>query len=108
MANWIYLVSTNSKDLARETEFSNWYNNIHLPDVLETPGFVGAKRYQITEPMEGKGKFLAVYEMDCDDGIGAVSALRLNMVQKKAEGRFSELLDVTDKSVYQQIFEIHK
>ena len=108
MARWIYAVTTNSKDAARENEFNDWYTNIHLPDVLETPGFVGARRYQIKEPAEGKAKFLALYEIEADDVDKALAALLENMARKRAEGRITELLEVADRGVYLQIAELSK
>lgn len=108
MARWIYAVTTNSKDPAREQEFNDWYNNIHLPDVLETPGFVGARRYEIKGPAERKGKFLALYEIEADDVDKALVALQENMTRKRAEGRIVEFLEVVDRGVYRQIAEVNK
>ena len=67
MAKWLLVVETNCVDTAREAEFNEWYDKTHLPDVLETPGFVRATRYENTNPPEGKGRFLATYEIGADD-----------------------------------------
>ena len=67
MAKWLLVVETNSADAAREAEFNAWYDKIHLPDVLETPSFIKATRYEDTKPLEGKAKFLATYEIEADD-----------------------------------------
>mgnify|MGYP001179301195 CR=1 FL=1 len=51
----------------KETEYNDWYDNVHVPDVLKVPGVCGAKRYEIahldpnTEPPH---KYLAIYELD--------------------------------------------
>ena len=37
MAKYILEVRTNCSDPEKEAEYNDWYNNIHLPDVLETP-----------------------------------------------------------------------
>jgi len=44
MARWVNLVETNFGDPLREKEFNEWYDRMHLPDILETPGFVAARR----------------------------------------------------------------
>jgi hypothetical protein len=36
MAKWLLIVETNCSDPARESEFDEWYDRIHLPDVLYT------------------------------------------------------------------------
>jgi len=53
MEKWVYLVYTNCLDPSREKEYHEWYNQVHLPDVLETPGFKRATRYENSEPAEG-------------------------------------------------------
>ena len=63
---WVNLVEHNC-DPAREDEYHDWYNNTHIPDVLKTPGFVSAVRYRINEFRDGRGKFLAIYEIETDD-----------------------------------------
>ena len=103
MAKWFYMVESDSADASREAEFNEWYEKIHLPDVLETPGFIRATRYENTESLEGKAKFLAVYEIESDDIDGALKTLRGNLDRKRAEGRFSELLVVVSRGVYRQI-----
>ncbi len=40
MEKWYFAVYTNCLDASREKEFNEWYDNIHLPDVFEVPGFV--------------------------------------------------------------------
>ena len=62
MVRWFNLVESSCADPAREDEFNSWYNNVHIPDVLSCPGFIGATRYEVREPQEGRGKYLAVYE----------------------------------------------
>ena len=100
MGKWLLMVETDSADAAREAEFNEWYNDIHIPDVLETPGFVKATRFERVEPLEGKAKFLATYEIEADDINIAMKALRDNMSKKKAEGRYSELLVLVSTSAY--------
>ena len=60
-------VESNSSDPGREKELNDWYDNIHLPDILETPGGVRAVRYENIDPSEGQGKYLAAYEVEADD-----------------------------------------
>ena len=108
MTKWLLVVGTNSADTARETEFNEWYDKTHLPDVLETPGFTRATRYENTQPSEGKAKFLTTYEIETDDIDGFMKAHNANMAKKKAEGRFSELLVLVSRGSYRQISSLSK
>ena len=103
MAKWLLVVETNCADAARETEFNEWYDKTHLPDVLQTAGFIKATRYENTEPSEGEAKFLAVYEVETDDIDGFMKTVNENMAKKRAEGRFSELLVMVSRGFYKEI-----
>ena len=67
MTRYILKVESNCKDSKREEEFKDWYDHVHFPDVLETEGYLNAVRYEITEPAEGLGKYVAIYEIETDD-----------------------------------------
>ena len=67
MASHLFIVESNCGDPAREKEFNDWYDNIHMPDVLATPGFLSSQRYIIKEPVEGRGKYITIYDLETDD-----------------------------------------
>ena len=108
MAKWILVVETNCADAARETEFNEWYDKTHIPDVLETPGFIRATRYENTESSEGEAKFFATYEIETDDVDAFIKAHTDNMTRKRAEGRFSELLVLVSRGFYRQLNSISR
>ena len=72
MAKYCLLVITNAV-AGKDDEFNNWYSNQHVPDVLNIPGFTGAKRYKITGESNLPGKYVAVYDIETDD-LQAVTA----------------------------------
>jgi len=108
MAKYLLVVETNCADASREAEFNEWYDKTHLPDVFETPGFVKATRCEITEPAEGRGKFLATYEIETKDIDGFMKAHNDNMAKKRAAGRFSDLLTVVSRGFYKQTFSLSR
>ncbi len=108
MAKWLFVVETNCADAAREAEFNEWYDKTHLPDVLETPGFIRATRYENTEPSEGEAKFLATYEIETGDIDGFMKNHTDNMARKRAEGRISELLVLVSRGFYRQLSSISR
>ena len=103
MAKWLLVVETNANDEAREAEFNEWYDKTHLPDVLKTPGFISATRYELTEPAEGKSKFLALYDVEADSVDEAKKALSDNAAKWREAGRLSKLLAVGGLGWYRPI-----
>jgi len=59
----IFLVYTDI-DPQHETEFNDWYNSEHIPELLAVPGILAAARYEATK---GGPKYLAVYELETAD-----------------------------------------
>ncbi len=103
MAKWLMLVETNCADKAKEAEFNEWYNKTHLPDVLETPGFIRATRYENTKPSEGEAKFLSIYEIETNDIDALMKKHSANAQRMRAQGRLSELLVIVSHGFYRQI-----
>ncbi len=73
MSNNLMLVFSNPV-AGQDDQYNAWYDDIHLGDVLDVPGVVGAKRYDLVEmPSPGGApvpapshRYLAVYELDGD------------------------------------------
>ncbi len=108
MAKWVMEIGTNCGDPAREAEYNEWYNNIHLPDVMETPGFVRATRYENTETAEGQAKFIALYEIETDDLEAFQKANSENMAKKIEAGRMFDALEIVSRGVYREIYSVTK
>ena len=105
MPRWLNMVETNCVDASREEEFNDWYNNIHLPDVLETPGFVTARRYSQKEFRDGRGKYLALYEIETDDIDKTIALRREKRDRERAQGRYRDLhVPIWRDVLYRQIF----
>jgi len=67
METWIIAVESDCTDPKHEDEFNDWYDNIHIPDCLTSPGYESAIRYQIEKPEPGRGKYLTLYEVRTDN-----------------------------------------
>ncbi len=68
-----YLVFSNPVE-GKEDRFNDWYDNVHVHEVLATPGLLSAQRYKLSdaeivhaegfpEPTHG---YLCIYEMEGD------------------------------------------
>lgn len=100
MEKWSLAVETNCSDPSREKESNDWYDNIHVPDILEMPEVVRAARYENGSPAEGWGEFLALYEIETDDIGQTMMALQENVSKK---WHMNELAVTVSGAFYQQI-----
>ena len=62
IGNTILLVMMDVEE-GHEAEFDRWYNEEHLPERMEIPGYVSARRFKL---VEGSGvlKYLCIWEME--------------------------------------------
>jgi hypothetical protein len=65
------LVLTNAVK-GRDDEFNKWYDNQHIPDALDVPGYVAAQRFALADvQMPGAPaspwRYLAIYEIEISD-----------------------------------------
>ncbi len=67
---------TNPVD-GRDEEFNDWYQNVHLPEVVSSEGMVSAQRYKVAAPLLAPMSFgyLAVYDIDTPDIGGFLGAM---------------------------------
>jgi hypothetical protein len=101
--SWVNLVETNAVP-GREEAFNAWYND-HLDEVLETPGFVAAARYVIKEPLEGRGKYLAIYEIETDDIEESMRVRRERKAEEVRQGKDPGLwIAVWGSTLFREIF----
>lgn len=77
MLKHIFMAMTNASE-GKDAEFSTWYDEVHLGEVLATPGFAAVQRYQLDDVQLGTNhpyKFLAIYELETDDPQATLHAL---------------------------------
>ena len=92
MAKYLLFAFSDCKDPKREKEFNEWYDNMHLPDMLGVPGLVKATRWMSAEGKEGEvRRFLALYEVETDDIEKLNERIKEKGMWTFKEGRFSDL-----------------
>ncbi|WP_456372366.1 hypothetical protein [Thiolapillus sp.] len=87
--HWIVLTETNA-DPKRVDAYNDWYNNIHLPDALETPDYVSARRYFSDDVRDGRGKYFSVYEVETDDMDKTMDSRKALIAKQFKAGRSSD------------------
>ena len=95
MKKWLFIVESNCTDPDREAEFNEWYNTIHLPDMLELPAVVRATRYENINLEDGEAKYVALYEIDSDDIHKTIADIAEHIQAKAKQGRMSDLMQLT-------------
>jgi hypothetical protein len=64
----VLVVMTNAV-AGKEDEFTDWYDNVHIPELLQVPGIVAAQRFNAEPSADGQvppQAFLTLYELDGD------------------------------------------
>ena len=90
----ILVVLSNCKDTHDEKEFNRWYEDVHIPDILDSGAFHTAYRYESTDPEATKGKYLAIYETENRDPAAAREKLGALRDDWKNRGRLYDGIDV--------------
>ena len=108
MKKWLLIVESNCTDPDREVDFNEWYDNIHLPDMLELPAVVRVDRYENINPEDGEAKYIALYEMESDDIQKTIGDITKHIQAKASQGRMSDFLQATRRIRAQHIFSMQK
>lgn len=97
------LVVTMEVDPADEAEFNKWYNEQHLPERMEIPGYVSARRFRLVEG-DGALTYLCIWELE--DG----SPLQSRMYQEQQADptalylRVNGTIKARTRGLYRQVF----
>jgi len=76
MQQAVFLVFTHPASSDVEDEFNRWYDDVHLPEVSRVPGFVSARRFQLSPAQRSasvlpRAPYLAIYELE-GESIGEI------------------------------------
>jgi hypothetical protein len=69
----------------REDEYNEWYNDIHLAELLSTDGFVAAQRFKLAGGPNAPAPYLAIYEIESENFAETFKLIE----QRLAEGKIS-------------------
>lgn len=89
MEKWLNVCEARCTDTENEKKYVEWWTNIRSADVLDTAGFVRARLFEVQKPLDGRGRFISIYDIETDD-IDKTMALRQGKRQQEIEaGRSS-------------------
>lgn len=108
MPRYTFLAFTNPTP-GKEDEYNKWYEEHHLKDVIQCPGFVSARRFRLADTqfefntIKPPYQYMALYEIETDD----IQA-SLQEIVKRAGTADMVMIDAIDMSnlfapVYQEV-----
>ncbi len=80
--NWLLLVRA-EVDPSVESEWNQWYDEVHLPEILKCPGFKTGRRFRSVD--HGPRAYLTVYELDRPDAVETIE-----FKQARGWGKFGD------------------
>jgi hypothetical protein len=103
MPRYKMLVLTQPKE-GREKEFNDWYDTIHLHQLVAQPAIKSAQRFEFRQVVAGEKQFpyLAIYDIETDDLGGVLAQLNSGL----AAGRIS-FSDALSPDSWGAVFEEH-
>ena len=104
MARWIYIIGTNCKEPAKEKNFNEWYDMIHIPDMLTLNNLIkSAARYERKDPQGNAAKYLVVYELETDDIDASMAEFARHVESLREKGKISDQVAVVTKELYKKL-----
>ena len=105
-AHWFYMVKSRPSAPEREAEYNAWYEDIDIPDVLEVPGFLRARRAiarDSTETASTDATYAALYDVDTTDIDKTIIDLYVAARKMSQLGRLTDVLKVVEANYYELV-----
>ena len=91
-------------DPADEEEFHRWYNQQHIPERLEIPGYVSARRFKLESGDNGMLKYMCLWEMEDSDALRHEMYQAQNADPTALYERVTKTVTARSRGIYTQIF----
>lgn len=100
----IRAVYTRCTDPAQEDAFNEWYERVHMPDILALGLTRRGLRYRNSEPQAGAPDYLSIWELDSGGDLEPVNdAFATMAVRLRQEGRIHPAREVTRRGMWRRI-----
>ena len=93
-------------DPADEEEFHRWYNQQHIPERLEIPGYVSARRFKLESGDDGMLKYMCLWEMEDSSALGNEMYQAQNADPTALYERVTKTVTARSRAIYTQIFPV--
>lgn len=107
---WLMLVMTENTNPARDAEFNNWYDQVDIPEVLQVPGYMRARRGREQRIPESSAslsasdplRYVALYDIDSHDIDKTIIDMLMASWGMEKSHHSTDLLKVTERVYYRQ------
>jgi len=83
-----------------DAAFNAWYNDVHIPELLQLPGFISAERFRRV----GAGiRYLAVYRLESVEAVESENFKRWRAASESTQLWASRFTDM-QRHLYERIF----
>ena len=86
-----------------EAEFDRWYNEEHLPERLEIPGYVSARRFKLEEG-NGVLKYLCIWELEDESPLESDQYKMQRARPSKIRDEANKYITERARGLYKQIY----
>ncbi|PKB78223.1 MAG: hypothetical protein BZY88_19530 [SAR202 cluster bacterium Io17-Chloro-G9] len=90
-------------DPEHDEEFNRWYNDEHLPERLEIPGYVSARRFKLEEG-QGVLKYLCIWELEDPSPMQSRQYQEQNARPSQLRDRAHSYIRERMRGLYRQIY----
>ena len=97
------LVVTMDVDPEDEAEFNKWYNEQHLPERMEIPGYVSARRFKLEEG-NGALTYLCIWELEDGSPLQSQMYKEQNADPTALYLRVNQTIKARTRGLYRQIY----
>jgi antibiotic biosynthesis monooxygenase (ABM) superfamily enzyme len=89
-----------------EDEFNRWYNDEHLVERLEIPGYVSARRFKLEEGSGGVLKYLCIWELNDSSPLTSEAFKAQRLRPSELRDRVYTYITQRARGVYKQIYPV--
>jgi heme-degrading monooxygenase HmoA len=90
-------------DPEHEEEFNRWYNEEHLPERLEIPGYISARRFKLEEG-SGVLKYLCIWELEDGSSLQSEEYRAQQLRPSELRDRAHSYIRQRARGLYHQIY----
>ena len=90
-------------DPENEEEFNRWYDEEHLLERMEIPGYISARRFKLEEG-EGMLNFLCIWELEDASPLQSEEYQRQRERMTDLHRRANEVIKQRARGIYKQIY----
>ena len=90
-------------DPEHEEEFNRWYDEEHLLERMEIPGYISARRFKLEEG-EGMLNFLCIWELEDASPLQSEEYQRQRERMTNLHRRANEVIKQRARGIYKQIY----